>query len=104
MDNNATPHPHARIWLIVTVIIVVVGLLTSMYYWMQTKRLSKTRKQASSATLPIVSPVPSPAQEPVVISQDSSPKKVAEEIKKININEIKKSVEELRVALASFRQ
>ena len=112
MENNMTQpetntHPRAHIWMVITIIIVIVGVVSIIFYVVKAQKLSRSpsAKQSQITSFPVVpSATPTAASQALVVSQDTAPKKVAAEIKKINVAELKKSIEDLKTSLAVLNQ
>lgn len=83
-QSPSTYHRHAKLWLAVTVAVVVVaGLL--VWYFVVPAKVKESETPTTQTTTP------------------SSLTSANEELKAVDINELKIAVEELKTTLAAFR-
>lgn len=102
-----------KILMIITSIVVILAMIASGYYLIKAREIRKEAKLNQSIRTKIDKNItdkekPSNATasatpETVNISRDASPKVALNEIKKINIEEVKSSLEELKTSLSAFQ-
>lgn len=85
-----TPHLHAKIWMIVTAVVVVISLIAIAFYVGRTFYLKREPQEAPAATSTETSQKPATTED------------VAKELKGINLSELKEAVNALKNAFAAF--
>ena len=73
--DQTTPHPNAKIWLIVTIIVVIIGLAIAGYFIWQGKLASKSK--TTTQPTPAKQETKKEPEKPVTVSKDTKPKTVA---------------------------
>lgn len=113
MDQTNPPqevHPHSKLLLIITILVVISAIAGSGYYFYQAKHIKKnsvvTTDTAKTTPTPTPAPsataTPAPTGTQVTQSAKETSTTISKDMSAINLDEVKSAMTTLRTAMSSF--
>lgn len=105
MDSNnlVESHPHAKVWMGVTIIVILIAVAAVIYFLMKARQVNNpSPTTAGNVTATNPSPTTDTSTK-ATVGKDTAPKTVTKEITNLNVTDIQNTVKDLQTVLSSLK-
>lgn len=107
METVHTPHPHSRLWLSITITVILIAAIISAYYLSNARkiktsadsRLTQTQMVASETATATPSATPSPETTPATAVSEAK-----QAVSEVDTKEVKDAITQLQATLKIFQK